>query len=923
MGSYCSTARHTRVVWPIVIKSENNGPFSEDTLERSPEIDELDGKPNYASRKRSSADWESKTPVRSYGKIENSSNSIQTNIKSPCKAIDLDMIKEDGGNQSKLNSGDSSPINEELEWKRGPMIDGSNPVAELYECLDLKLGDRLAVKKFTTEPLEKIEDTDLERVREYVTNEMEPIVARLQEIEHENLLRYYGIKMKQLKEPRPNIITDVVMEFASGGSIAALVEKFETLDERIIRKYTQQILEGLSYLHSQGIVHGNLKSSNVLIDSNGVVKLSDVDRITGIKSMIEPPPEGYRIPNVPADSVYWTAPEVFITNKIDISSDVWSVGCIVYEMLTGSPPYGIMPAYDAYEMLISGEEISLPEDIEVSENCLDFLEKAFKLNPKARPSSYDMIEHCFIYDKNHDNSSVLESLQTLQSVSIVKGHSANLQNDLSSNELLQRTSIVLNRTRSPEKNPRRESQDKRESALRQSALSRVFETNTEEETSPIERRDRFGNKVVQKGRYFNEDKNAINNNNNTKQPSVTTNNKIKKSRTADLHPVNEAIDQEENIEEKGIIRTEEMTIMNDEREGKIPHTPIRSSVFKTLKSCEPEFVLENDVSEEVEVMTPKWETMNKSPEQLKEEQRRKFEEELMRQLEDAQEMASQDQSYDKNASLYSREIEQQDQEQDQGDTTEPLDPEEQRRKIEAEIMKQLTMIKSKDLGAGTGLESAPFSESARSTMILPRSKTGTKELGLTMGAESVPFSDSKNNSTVMKLESIHDQIFERDERRKKTDPKITSNQFGGNQNLLPTFLQTPDETRSVIKLESINNSIELKYGDNSNKRSGLNNISLPFSESKSRQESMIQVKESEAPQLTAEEKRRLFEEDILKQLQRIHTEELSFSQNVSGMSLSKSPSRMDNPGESPQGGDFGDDLPKFKIFKKELDELEK
>jgi len=144
------------------------------------------------------------------------------------------------------------------------------------------------------------------------------------------------------------------MEYASGGSIAAWVEKFEKFDERIIRKYTQQILEGLCYLHSQGIVHGNLKSSNVLIDSDGVIKLSDVDRITGIKSVIEPPPEGYRIPNVPADSVYWTAPEVFTTNKIDISSDVWSVGCIVYEMLTGTPPYGVMPAYDAYEMLISG-----------------------------------------------------------------------------------------------------------------------------------------------------------------------------------------------------------------------------------------------------------------------------------------------------------------------------------------------------------------------------------------------------------------------------------------------------------------------------------------------------------------------------------------------------------------------------------------
>lgn len=72
-------------------------------------------------------------------------------MKSPGKAIDLDMVKEDAGhetNLSKLNSGEFSPIVKALEYKRGPLIDGSNPDAEVYECLDLNQGDRLAVKMF-------------------------------------------------------------------------------------------------------------------------------------------------------------------------------------------------------------------------------------------------------------------------------------------------------------------------------------------------------------------------------------------------------------------------------------------------------------------------------------------------------------------------------------------------------------------------------------------------------------------------------------------------------------------------------------------------------------------------------------------------------------------------------------------------------
>jgi len=57
------------------------------------------------------------------------------------------MIKEDG-DHSKCQSGECSPVAKAFEFKRGPMIDGSNPVAEVYECLDLNQGDRLAVKTF-------------------------------------------------------------------------------------------------------------------------------------------------------------------------------------------------------------------------------------------------------------------------------------------------------------------------------------------------------------------------------------------------------------------------------------------------------------------------------------------------------------------------------------------------------------------------------------------------------------------------------------------------------------------------------------------------------------------------------------------------------------------------------------------------------
>ncbi len=67
----------------------------------------------------------------------------------------------------------------------------------------------------------------------------------------------------------------LVSDFCSGGSIESILKKFNFFDEKLIRKYIRQILEGLVHLHSLNMVHMNLKASNILVDSNGIIKISD------------------------------------------------------------------------------------------------------------------------------------------------------------------------------------------------------------------------------------------------------------------------------------------------------------------------------------------------------------------------------------------------------------------------------------------------------------------------------------------------------------------------------------------------------------------------------------------------------------------------------------------------------------------------
>lgn len=115
----------------------------------------------------------------------------------------------------------------------------------------------------------------------------------------------------------------------------------------------RQILTGLEYLHGQTIIHRDIKGANILVDNKGGIKISDF----GISKKVE---EGLPIlfffalsniilfgfPGFPRanrpslqGSVYWMAPEVVRQTAYTSKADIWSVGCLIIEMLTGTHPF--------------------------------------------------------------------------------------------------------------------------------------------------------------------------------------------------------------------------------------------------------------------------------------------------------------------------------------------------------------------------------------------------------------------------------------------------------------------------------------------------------------------------------------------------------------------------------------------------------
>jgi serine/threonine protein kinase len=112
-----------------------------------------------------------------------------------------------------------------------------------------------------------------------------------------------------------------------------------------------QVLQGLVYLHDQGVIHRDIKGANILTMKDGLVKLADFGVAT--KSNVNE----YSVVGTP----YWMAPEVIELSGASTASDIWSLGCTVIELLDGKPPYHKLQPMPALFRIVNDDHPPLPE----------------------------------------------------------------------------------------------------------------------------------------------------------------------------------------------------------------------------------------------------------------------------------------------------------------------------------------------------------------------------------------------------------------------------------------------------------------------------------------------------------------------------------------------------------------------------------
>lgn len=225
-----------------------------------------------------------------------------------------------------------------------------------------------------------------------------------------NLSSPYLISYKGCDITRENNkhMYNIFMEYMPGGTVA---DASHRLNEAMIVYYTRQIVQGLEYLHSNGIVHCDIKGRNILIGQSGA-KIADL----GIAKKVAPPCKAVAIGGTPM----FMAPEVARGEEQGYPADIWALGCTVIEMATGGelpwPNHGD-PISILYKIGFSGELPEFPNFL--SAQAEDFLGKCLRRDPKERWTAKQLINHPFLNELDSYTKRIKEGFDSISPTSIL------------------------------------------------------------------------------------------------------------------------------------------------------------------------------------------------------------------------------------------------------------------------------------------------------------------------------------------------------------------------------------------------------------------------------------------------------------------------------------------------------------------------
>lgn len=288
---------------------------------------------------------------------------------------------------------------DDLKYMKGAMI-GQGSFGTVFLALHAVTAELMAVKQVE---MPSDSGTAISAKKNNMIEALKHEISLLRELRHPNIVQYLG---SNSDEEHLNIF----LEYVAGGSVATMLVNYGSLPEPLCANFVRQILQGLNYLHSKDIIHRDIKGANILVDNKGTVKISDfgiskrVEASTLLKDSSGPQLKrgGPRVSL--QGSVFWMAPEVVRQTAYTKKADIWSLGCLIVEMMTGSHPHPNCTQLQAiFKIGGSGAGSTTNARPDLPEGCsaeaTEFLERTFEIEHEKRPTAAELLVSAFCNQK--------------------------------------------------------------------------------------------------------------------------------------------------------------------------------------------------------------------------------------------------------------------------------------------------------------------------------------------------------------------------------------------------------------------------------------------------------------------------------------------------------------------------------------------
>ncbi|CAH8265103.1 unnamed protein product [Arabidopsis lyrata] len=269
---------------------------------------------------------------------------------------------------------------------------GSGSFSVVWEARHRVDGTEVAIKEIAMDRLNK-------KLQESLMSE----IFILRRINHPNIIRMIDM----IKSPGK---VHLVLEYCKGGDLSVYVQRHGIVPEATAKYFMQQLAAGLQVLRDNNIIHRDLKPQNLLLstdENDADLKIADFGFARSLQ------PRG--LAETLCGSPLYMAPEIMQLQKYDAKADLWSVGAILFQLVTGRTPFTGNSQIQLLQNIIRSTGLHFPGDCrDLSLDCIDLCQKLLRRNPVERLTFEEFFNHPFLSDRqSYDFSRSRLGLRTM------------------------------------------------------------------------------------------------------------------------------------------------------------------------------------------------------------------------------------------------------------------------------------------------------------------------------------------------------------------------------------------------------------------------------------------------------------------------------------------------------------------------------